>query len=50
MGVPNARFKAYSTEDQAVVAYLDAKRNGRLSVIRNPGDDEVYGPRDDSVQ
>jgi len=40
----------FSTEDQAIEAYLDAKRNGHLAVIRNPGDDEVYGPRDDSVQ
>ena len=35
--VSGARFKAFSTHDQATRFYLHAKENGLVRVVRDPG-------------
>ena len=43
VGVPNARYKAFPTQDEAKRAYFEARRD--VKIVRNPGDsDEIYGP------
>lgn len=48
-GVTGAHYKRFSTEDEAIRAYLDAKKGGLLVIIRDPDDDEIYGPRSDAA-
>jgi hypothetical protein len=48
--VSDARHKSFSTHEQAVEFYLGAKKLGRVRIVRNPGDDEKYGPREDGIQ
>ena len=48
--VSNARFKGFSTYDKAVEFYLDAKQMNKVRIVRDPGDDEKYGPIEDAVQ
>jgi len=48
--VSNARHKSFSTHDQAVEFYLGAKKLGRVRIVRDPGDDEKYGPREEGIQ
>jgi hypothetical protein len=48
--VPNSRHKGFSTREEAEQYYLGAKSLGKVRSVRNPGDDEVFGPRDEAVQ
>ncbi|KDR77386.1 hypothetical protein GALMADRAFT_65558 [Galerina marginata CBS 339.88] len=48
--VPGAVHKSFSTYEQAEQYYLNAKFLGRVKCIRNPGDDEIYGPRKNAIQ
>lgn len=48
--VSDARHKSFSTHELAVEFYLGAKKLGRVRIVRDPGDDEKYGPREDGIQ
>ena len=48
--VSNARYKGFSTHKQAKEFYFGAKQMNKVRIVRNPGDDEKYGPMDDAVQ
>lgn len=43
-GVLGAKFKGFPTKEKAKEAYLSAKKNGEIHIVRNPGDDNKYGP------
>lgn len=49
-GVSGARFKGFSTHEQAAAFYLEAKENRLVKVIRNPGDDMSFGPLHNAMQ
>jgi hypothetical protein len=44
LGVSGAKFKGFATKEKATQAYLGAKNDGEVRIVRNPGDDEKYGP------
>ena len=48
--VSGSHYKSFLTHEQALAYYSDAKRNRQVHVIRNPGDDEIYGPRSKAEQ
>lgn len=48
--VPDARYQGFSTHEAAQEYYLSAKALRKVRFVRNPGDDEIYGPRDEAVQ
>ena len=48
--VSGSHYKSFPTHEQALTHYYEAKRNGRVEVIRNPGDDDIYGPRSEAEQ
>ena len=48
--VHRGRQKSFPTHQLAQEYYLGAKRLNQVWFVRNPGDDEVYGPRDQAVQ
>ena len=48
--VSGARFKAFSTHNQATRFYLHAKENGLVRVVRDPGDDVLFGPLRNAMQ
>lgn len=50
LGVPGARHKSFSTHELAKEFYLGAKTFGKVKIVRDPGDDEVYGPMSDAIQ
>ncbi|KIM35206.1 hypothetical protein M413DRAFT_42320, partial [Hebeloma cylindrosporum] len=47
--VPGARYKGFSTRNEAVEYYLDAKNKGLVRVVRDPGDDALFGPIRDAM-
>ena len=49
-GFSGARYKGFTTQEQATKFYLDAKKNGSVSIIRDPGDEEFFGPVRDAMQ
>jgi hypothetical protein len=49
-GVSGARYKGFATHEQAAKFYLHAKENGLVSVVRDPGDEEFFGPLHDAMQ
>lgn len=49
-GVSGCRHKSFATHDEALIFYLNAKANNRVRIVRNPGDDAMYGPRSQAVQ
>jgi hypothetical protein len=49
-GVTGARYKGFTTHEQAARFYLDAKQSSLVSVVRDPGDDEFFGPLRDAMQ
>ena len=49
-GVSGARYRGFGTHQQAAKFYLDAKENGLVRVVRDPGDDEFFGPLCDAMQ
>ena len=40
----------FSTHDQAEEFYLDAKLKNNVKIVRDPGDDQKYGPMDVAIQ
>lgn len=44
LGVSGGKFKGFSTKEKANQAYHSAKNHGKVHIVRNPGDDEKYGP------
>jgi hypothetical protein len=49
-GVSGARYKGFSTCEKAIAYYLDAKDNGLVNIVRDPGDDALFGPLHDAMQ
>ena len=49
-GVSDARYRGFSTREKATAYYLDAKDKGFVSVVRDPGDDALFGPLRDAMQ
>jgi len=49
-GVSGARFKGFSTHEKAAAFYMNAKENGLVKVLRNPGDDVLIGPLHEAMQ
>jgi viroplasmin and RNaseH domain-containing protein len=49
-GVSGAVYKSFKTLEQASAFYLDAKENGRVRCVRNPGDAARFGPEKDAIQ
>jgi len=50
MHVPNALYRGFSTLEDAKGYYLDAKKNGDVRIVRDPGDNALFGPEDDAIQ
>ncbi|KIJ90577.1 hypothetical protein K443DRAFT_116395, partial [Laccaria amethystina LaAM-08-1] len=48
--VSGARHKSFRTHDEALTFYLDAKTQSKVRVVRNPGDDCIYGPISQAMQ
>jgi len=48
--VSGSCYKSFLTHEQVLAYYSDTKNNGRVEVIRNPGDDKIYGPRSEAEQ
>ena len=48
--VSDAHHKSFSTHEQVIEFYLGAKKLGKVRIVRDPGDDEKYGPREDGIQ
>jgi len=48
--VSNARHKSFPTYEKAVEYYLDAKRRNLVRIVRDHGDDNIYGPINAAVQ
>lgn len=48
--VPDATHQSFTTYEQAEKFYLDAKKQGRVRIVRDPGDDKKFGPRQDGIQ
>lgn len=49
-GVSGSVYKSFKTLEQASAFYLDAKENGRVRCVRNPGDAARFGPEKDAIQ
>jgi len=49
-GVSGAWYKGFATHELAAKFYLDAKKNGLVSVVRDPGDNKLFGPLCDAMQ
>jgi len=48
--VPEASHQSFSIYENAEKFYLDAKKQGRVRLVRDPGDDMKFGPREDGIQ
>ena len=48
--VSGARYKGLATFEVAKEYYLGAKRLGKVRIVRNPGDDQVFSPEDQAIQ
>lgn len=48
--VSGARYQSYPTRDDAMAAYRHSKTKGLVRIIRDPGDDEIYGPMFYAIQ
>ena len=42
--VSGARYHSYPTHGDAVAAYNQSKAKGLVRIVRDPSDDEKYGP------
>jgi len=49
-GVSGAWYKGFATHEQAAKFYLGAKEKGLVSIVRDPGDDKLFGPLRDAMQ
>lgn len=48
--VSGSCYKSFPTHKQVLAHYSDAKRKRQVEVIRDPRDDEIYGPRMEAEQ
>ena len=48
--VSNAHYKRFVTHHDAEQYYIDAKKSCKVQVVRNPGDNKLYGPLDHAIQ
>ena len=48
--VSDARYKGFATHHDAEQYYIDAKKLCKVWVVRNLGDNELYGPLDHATQ
>jgi hypothetical protein len=48
--VPDASHHVFSTYENTEQFYLEAKAEGRVRLVRDPGDDIKFGPREDGIQ
>jgi hypothetical protein len=48
--VSGARYRNFSTRGDAEAYYLDAKKDRLVTVVRDPGDDVLFGPLCDAMQ
>ena len=46
----HARYRGFSTHSEALEYYESQKASSVVVIDRNPGDDEIFGPRDDAIQ
>ena len=49
-GVHGTRHKSFPTHSLAQEYYQGAKTLGKVGIVRDPGDDEIYGPMSDAIQ
>lgn len=49
-GVSGNCQKSYPTYDEALEDYLDLKARGLIRIVRNRGDENVFGPIENAVQ
>jgi len=42
--VSGARYQSYPTHAEAKEVYKNDKAKGLVRIVRDPGDDEIYGP------
>ena len=49
-GVSRNCQKSYATYDEALDVYQDLKASGLLRVVRNRGDDHLFGPVEDAIE
>lgn len=42
--VPEAQYKGFTTQRAAEEFYVHAKERGMVRVVRDPGDNEKFGP------
>jgi hypothetical protein len=47
--VSGARYQSFPARNPAVAFYLDAKSKHLVEVVRDPGDDELFGPECDAM-
>lgn len=50
LGVSGARYKGFPTLEKANQAYRHAKNNDKIRIVRDPDDDDKYGPLFYAVQ
>lgn len=48
--VSGARYRGFATLETAKDYYLNAKRMGKVRIVRDPGDDQVFGPESEAIQ
>jgi hypothetical protein len=49
-GVSGSCQESFKTYDEALYLYTDAKRRGIVRLVRDPGDEEIFGPVEDAMQ
>jgi len=42
--VSGAQYQSFTTRTEAVSAYQSSKARGLVRIVRDPGDDDIYGP------
>ena len=48
--VSHARFRGFSTYASAEEFYREGKQANKVKIVREPGDDKIYGPIEKAVQ
>lgn len=48
--VPDACYQGFSSHEAVQEYYLSVKALNKVRFVQNPGDNEIYGPRDEAVQ
>ena len=49
-GVSSVQYTGFATHEQAAKFYSDVKEKGLVSIVRDPGDDELFSPLCDAMQ